>query len=147
MLSAYELNGRKDAILLSQSVKLADKLVHAWVGNNAVPYGQLDFSTNTPVLQVTNIAEAGTLTLEFGLLSQLTGDQKYARLAEGAVRAVMKNVGKLSISAQAVLIRLSSRKRLFPLYPLKVSIRNLESASDPMSCVVSLSGGRSNMGS
>lgn len=91
MLSAYELNGRKDAILLQQAKTLGDKLVHAWTAGHAIPYGQIDFATNTPVNQVSNIAEAGTLTLEFTLLSQLTGDPTYANLAQGAVKAIIQN--------------------------------------------------------
>jgi mannosyl-oligosaccharide alpha-1,2-mannosidase len=38
---------------------------------------------------VTNIAQAGTLSLEFSTLSKHTDNSTYQELAEGAVKAVM----------------------------------------------------------
>ncbi|KIL63151.1 glycoside hydrolase family 47 protein [Amanita muscaria Koide BX008] len=81
LLSAYELTGKQHQVLVQKAQQLADKLAYAWVGANEIPYGDLDFSTNTPVQQSSNIAEAGSLTLEFGTLSKYTNNQKYADLA------------------------------------------------------------------
>ena len=39
-------------------------MAYAWVGQNDVPYGFLNFATNTPEIRGSNIAEAGTLILE-----------------------------------------------------------------------------------
>lgn len=50
-LSAYELNGRKDAILLEKATQVADKLAFAWVGDNQIPFGELNFTTNQPVIE------------------------------------------------------------------------------------------------
>lgn len=50
MLSAYELNGNKDGVLLTQSKILSEKLVHGWVGNNTLPWTTLDFTTDLPVM-------------------------------------------------------------------------------------------------
>lgn len=103
MLSAYELNGRKDAVLLQQATTLADKLIHAWSTGHPIPYGELNFATNQPVVQASNIAEAGTLTLEFTLLSELTGDNTYATLAQEAVKAIMANGAPLpGLPAQGI---------------------------------------------
>lgn len=49
MLSAYELNGGADEVLLTQSKILSEKLVHGWVGNNTLPWTTLDFTTDSPV--------------------------------------------------------------------------------------------------
>lgn len=49
MLSAYELNGGVDQVLLDQSKILSEKLVHGWVGNNTLPWTTLDFTTDSPV--------------------------------------------------------------------------------------------------
>ncbi|KZS96315.1 glycoside hydrolase family 47 protein [Sistotremastrum niveocremeum HHB9708] len=87
-LSAYQLNGEQDKILLEKAQQVADKLAFAWVGNNDVPFGELNFTTNEPIVAASNIAEAGTLTLEWTLLSQLTGNQTYADLAQKSVKHI-----------------------------------------------------------
>lgn len=50
MLSAYELGGKKDDVLIQKAQEVADKLAFAWVGDNAMPYGFVNFSTNTPTV-------------------------------------------------------------------------------------------------
>ncbi|KAF9568668.1 glycoside hydrolase family 47 protein [Agrocybe pediades] len=81
LLSAYELSNQQFPILLEKAKEVGDKLAFAWVGNNDIPFGFLDFSTNTPQIATSNIAEAGTLSLEFETLSKHTGNQTYANLA------------------------------------------------------------------
>ena len=51
LLSAYMLNGEKDAILLTKAQEVANKLAFAWVGTNDIPFGELNFTTNQPVIQ------------------------------------------------------------------------------------------------
>ncbi|KAF8814741.1 glycoside hydrolase family 47 protein [Phlegmacium glaucopus] len=80
LLSSYELSGQKFPALLEKAKEVADKLAFAWVGSNDIPFGFLDFSTNTPTIDTSNIAEAGTLTLEFSTLTKHTGNQTYADL-------------------------------------------------------------------
>ncbi|TFK49101.1 glycoside hydrolase family 47 protein [Heliocybe sulcata] len=80
-LSAYELSGFTHPILVEKAKEVADKLMYAWVGNNSLPYGYLNFTTNEPTVTTTNIAEAGTLTLEYTTLSKYTGNQTYADYA------------------------------------------------------------------
>ncbi|KAF5311116.1 hypothetical protein D9619_007982 [Psilocybe cf. subviscida] len=91
LLSAYELSGFAYPVLVEKSKQLADKLVYAWVGNNDVPYGFVDFSTNSPQQQVTNVAEAGSLTLEWATLSKYTKDDKYRKLAEKSALRIARN--------------------------------------------------------
>jgi len=88
LLSAYELSGEQLPILVTKAQQVADKMAFAWVGNNAVPFGHLDFSTNSPNIATSNIAEAGTLTLEWSTLSKFTGNDTYRQLAEKSVRHV-----------------------------------------------------------
>jgi len=88
LLSAYELSGEKFPALLQKATEVADKLTFAWVGNNDIPYGLLNFSTNTPVVQTSNIAEAGTLVMEWGTLSKHTGNDTYRQLAEKSSRHI-----------------------------------------------------------
>lgn len=84
LLSAYELSGKQSQQLLDKAKEVADKMAHAWVGKNSIPYGHIDFSTNTPSTATSNIAEAGTLTLEWAKLTQYTGNTTYKALAENA---------------------------------------------------------------
>ncbi|KAH9026209.1 glycoside hydrolase family 47 protein [Lactarius pseudohatsudake] len=87
LLSAYELNGQGDQFLVDKAKQLADKLSVAWVQENKIPYGSVDFNTSSP----TSISEAGSLTLEWARLSKYTGDDKYRQLAEGAALAIANN--------------------------------------------------------
>ncbi|KAJ7728424.1 glycoside hydrolase family 47 protein [Mycena maculata] len=50
LLSSYELSGKKYPALVAKAQALADKMTFAWIGDNAVPFGYMDFSTNTPTI-------------------------------------------------------------------------------------------------
>ncbi|KAJ7913537.1 seven-hairpin glycosidase [Mycena leptocephala] len=88
LLSAYELSGEQHPILLTKAKEVADKLAFAWVGNNDLPFGHIDFSDNTPEIAVTNIAEAGTLSLEWFTLSKFTGNATYSDLTAKSVEHI-----------------------------------------------------------
>ncbi|KAJ7737097.1 seven-hairpin glycosidase [Mycena metata] len=83
LLSAYELSDKKYPELLDKARELLTNCE-----NNDIPYGFLDFSTNTPVVQISNIAEAGTLTLEWATLSKYTGNDTYRALAENSAKHI-----------------------------------------------------------
>ncbi|KAJ7163478.1 glycoside hydrolase family 47 protein [Mycena crocata] len=85
LLSAYELSGEKHPILVDKAKQVADKLAFAWVGDNVIPFGHIDFTTNTPDIAVTNIAEVGTLSLEWLTLSKFTKNATYGDLTAKAV--------------------------------------------------------------
>ncbi|KAK0216656.1 glycoside hydrolase family 47 protein [Armillaria nabsnona] len=88
LLSAYELRGNRDDSLLQKAQEIADKLAFAWVGDNDLPFGWIDFSNNKPDVATSNIAEAGTLIMEWATLSKLTGNNTYQELAEKAFRHI-----------------------------------------------------------
>ncbi|KAK1225115.1 hypothetical protein PQX77_011985 [Marasmius sp. AFHP31] len=89
LLSAYELSGGKHEILLQKAKEVADKMAYAWKSHNQrIPYGVLDFSTNTPNIAVNSIAGAGTLDLEWTTLTKHTGNKTYERLTVDAVRTI-----------------------------------------------------------
>ncbi|CCO27119.1 mannosyl-oligosaccharide alpha-1,2-mannosidase [Rhizoctonia solani AG-1 IB] len=103
MLSAYELGGKKNETLIDRSRELGDKLVHAWVGLNDIPYNNLDFSTDTPVLEQSGIAVAGTLVLEWSKLTEYTGNSTYRDLTERAMRRIGTNDSPLpGLPAQGI---------------------------------------------
>ncbi|EJD51241.1 seven-hairpin glycosidase [Auricularia subglabra TFB-10046 SS5] len=91
MLSAYELGGRRDKILVKKAQEVADKLAYAWVGDNAMPYGFVNFTNNVPRVANSNIAEAGTLILEWARLSEYTHNKKYVNLVDKSMRAIATN--------------------------------------------------------
>ncbi|KAF5371789.1 hypothetical protein D9758_003529 [Tetrapyrgos nigripes] len=103
LLSTYELTDKRYPALVDKASQLGDKLSFAWVGNNDIPFGHIDFSSNTPQKENSNIAEAGTLTMEWWALSKYTGNQKYIQFAEKAARRVASNPAPLpGLPAQSI---------------------------------------------
>ncbi|KAG6885423.1 hypothetical protein C0993_001939 [Termitomyces sp. T159_Od127] len=120
MLSAYELSNYQYPVLLEKAQLLGDKLIKAWSGGSDIPWSRLDFASNEPVggtvilfafprfcltfgSRQSNIAEAGTMTMEFGTLSRYTQDSKYRELAERAVRRVASQPAPLpGLPAQGI---------------------------------------------
>ncbi|KAG6896910.1 hypothetical protein C0992_005313 [Termitomyces sp. T32_za158] len=103
MLSAYELSNHQHPTLLEKSQHLGEKLIKAWTGDSDIPWSRLDFTSNKPVGGASNIAEAGTLTMEFGTLSRHTKDPKYRELAERAARRIASQPAPLpGLPAQGV---------------------------------------------
>lgn len=92
LLSSYELGGKTNQKLVDQAVVVADRLLHGWVGNNALPYNGLrNWNTNpTPVTdQGAIIAETGTLILEFDRLSKYSNNATFRNFAAKAMRATI----------------------------------------------------------
>ncbi|KAG7090200.1 hypothetical protein E1B28_011804 [Marasmius oreades] len=56
LLSAYELSGQNHGVLLDKAKQVADKMAFAWKQPNRIPYGNIDFSTNTPTVGLVRIA-------------------------------------------------------------------------------------------
>ncbi|KAF8183135.1 glycoside hydrolase family 47 protein [Pholiota molesta] len=103
LLSAYELSGRKYPDLLTKAEELGDKLAFAWDSSNDIPYNELDFTTNTPQRDTSNIAQAGTLTLEWATLSKYTGNDTYQALAEKSARHIAQGSAPLpGLPAQGI---------------------------------------------
>ncbi|KAG2156713.1 glycoside hydrolase family 47 protein [Suillus bovinus] len=86
-ISAYELSGEQYPVLVEKAQDLADQMTYAWVSQNqSIPYGYMDFNSHQPTIATSNIAEAGTLTLEWNRLSLYTGNSTYQTLAEKSVQ-------------------------------------------------------------
>ncbi|KAJ7064868.1 glycoside hydrolase family 47 protein [Mycena amicta] len=103
LLSAYELSGKKYPALLAKAKEVGDKMAYAWVGDNPVPYGFLDFATNTPTIATSNIAEAGTLSLEGFVLSKYTHNATYANNTAKSVAHIANLAAPLpGLAAQGI---------------------------------------------
>jgi len=90
-ISAYELSEKKYPVLIEKAQDLADQMVYAWVGEQSIPYGFMNFTTHQPTVATSNIAEAGTLTLEWNRLSEYTGNSTYQELAEKSVQHIINS--------------------------------------------------------
>ncbi|KAJ7824748.1 glycoside hydrolase family 47 protein [Mycena olivaceomarginata] len=103
LLSAYELSDEKFPVLVTKAQEVADKMAFGWVGNNDVPYGFMDFSTNTPQRSTSNIAEAGTLSLEWFTLSKHTNNATYGNLTSRSVKRIASLASPLpGLAAQGI---------------------------------------------
>ncbi|MFO7768027.1 MAG: GH92 family glycosyl hydrolase, partial [bacterium] len=88
LISAYQLDGEEG--FLELAVDLADRLLPAFDSPTGMPYTRVNLRTGEVRWPVNNPAEIGTLMLEFGTLSKLTGDPVYYRKAKGAVTGLFE---------------------------------------------------------
>ena len=85
LLSGYELTGDKRLLALADD--LGTRLLPAFDSPTGMPYQYVNLRTGKTRGAVSNPAETGTLILEFGTLSKLTGDQRFYAKARRALVA------------------------------------------------------------
>ncbi|KAF9236657.1 glycoside hydrolase family 47 protein [Melanogaster broomeanus] len=86
-LSAYELSGYQYDILVDKAEQLAQQMAYAWVGNNVIPYNDIDFTGHKPTIANRSIAVAGTVSRFLRtLVSLYTKNDTYRRLVEESVQ-------------------------------------------------------------
>jgi ER degradation enhancer, mannosidase alpha-like 2 len=83
LLSSYQLSGDKRLLALAQD--LADRLLPAFDSPTGMPYVEVNLRTGKVRNPETNPAEVGTLLIEFGALSKLTGKPVYYDKAKRAL--------------------------------------------------------------
>ncbi|KAF9049289.1 seven-hairpin glycosidase [Hymenopellis radicata] len=89
LLSAFELGGKNDTLLVQKAAELANKMAFAWRDKTQlIPFGFLDFTANTPTIATSNIAEAGSLVLEWSTMTKYSGNATYTQLTEGALKHI-----------------------------------------------------------
>ncbi|TMW56240.1 hypothetical protein Poli38472_008888 [Pythium oligandrum] len=78
--------------LLTLAVDLGDRLMPAFDTPTGIPYGTVNLRHGVPKGETTvaSTAGAGSLSMEFTMLSALTGDAKYATASRKAVRALFE---------------------------------------------------------
>ena len=86
LISAYQLDG--DPRFLQLATDLGDRLAPAFASPTGMPYRRVNLRSGATSGSVNNPAEIGTLTLEFGALSRLTGNPAYYEAAKRGVMAV-----------------------------------------------------------
>lgn len=95
LLSAYQMQG--DPRWLELATDLGDRLLPAFASPTGLPYVRVNLATGATEGSENNPAEIGTLTLEFGLLSELTGDPRYHDAVKGAVTRVFEQRSSLGL--------------------------------------------------
>ena len=83
LLSAYEMDGEPRFLELARD--LADRLMPIYRSPTGMPYRYVNLRTGVVRDSLNNPAEIGTAMLEFGSLSELTGDRRYYDAAKRAV--------------------------------------------------------------
>jgi mannosidase alpha-like ER degradation enhancer 2 len=83
LLSAYELSGDRQLLALAED--LGKRLLPAFDSPTGLPYVYVNLKTGKTQGTATNPAETGSLLLEFGTLSKLTGNPMYFDKAKRAL--------------------------------------------------------------
>jgi hypothetical protein len=85
--------------LLTLASDLGERLLPAFVTATGIPYHRINLRHGVRADETSeaNTAGAGTLTLEFGTLSRLTGDDRFADAARGAVAALFARRSQLDL--------------------------------------------------
>ncbi len=86
LLTAFQMDG--DPRFLELATELADRMLPAFESATGMPYVRVNLRTGEREWQVNNPAEIGTLMLEFGALSRITGNPVYYDAAKTAITAV-----------------------------------------------------------
>jgi mannosidase alpha-like ER degradation enhancer 2 len=100
LLSSYELTG--DKRLLSLAEDLGNRLLPVFNSPTGLPYVYVNLHTGQIRDAVTNPAETGTLLLEFGTLSKLTGKPVFYEKAKRAVVETFKRRSPLGLVGESI---------------------------------------------
>jgi hypothetical protein len=88
LLSSYQLTGDKSLLALAED--LGNRLLPVFESPTGLPYRYVNLKTGKVRDAKTNPAEAGTLLIEFGTLSKLTGRPIFYEKAKRALVAIYK---------------------------------------------------------
>jgi ER degradation enhancer, mannosidase alpha-like 2 len=100
LLSSYQLTG--DQRLLSLAEDLGNRLLPVFNSPTGLPYVYVNLRTGQTRDSVTNPAETGTLLLEFGTLSKLTGRPVFYEKAKRALVETFRRRSPLGLVGQSI---------------------------------------------
>jgi len=106
-LGDFRLHGYNDE-LLTLALDLGNRLLPAFEGTaTGIPFPRVVLNEGVPfyVINETCTAGAGTLLLEFGLLSRLSGDHRFERAARRAVRGLWDRRSPKSLLGNVINIQ------------------------------------------
>jgi len=118
LLSAHLACG--DPVLLAKAKDLADRLMKAFDASpHGLPYRYVNLKTGAVRDPETNLAEIGTYATEFGLLGQLTGDDRYYAAAKRAMKHALdmrSSLGLMAANIHAETGQFTSRNASIDVY-------------------------------
>lgn len=100
LLSAYQLTG--DQRLLDMAHDLGKRLLPVFDSPTGLPYTHVNLHTGQVRGAVSNPAETGTLLLEFGTLSKLTGDPVFYAKAKRALVETFNRRSKIGLVGASI---------------------------------------------
>lgn len=100
LLSSYQLTN--DKRLLDLARDLGDRLLPAFRSPTSMPYVHVNLKTGAVRDSISNPAEIGTLLIEYGALSMLTGDAKYYNTAKFALLQLYGARSKIDLVGQNI---------------------------------------------
>jgi mannosidase alpha-like ER degradation enhancer 2 len=100
LLSSYQLTG--DQRLLSLAEDLGNRLLPVFNSPTGLPYVHVNLHTGQIRDAVTNPAETGTLLLEFGTLSKLTGKPVFYEKAKRALVETFRRRSPLGLVGESI---------------------------------------------
>jgi mannosidase alpha-like ER degradation enhancer 2 len=100
LLSSYQLTG--DKRLLALALDLGRRLLPVFNSPTGLPYVYVNLRTGAVRDPITNPAETGTLLLEFGTLSKLTGDPIFYDKAKCALVETFKRRSSIGLVGEGI---------------------------------------------
>ena len=93
----------KNEVLLTKAKELADRLLPAFTKSpTGMPYRFVNLHSGAVSKPANFVAEIGTNLSEFGMLSKLTGDDRYYQIAKRAAQAVFERRSTLDLIATTI---------------------------------------------
>jgi mannosidase alpha-like ER degradation enhancer 2 len=103
LLSAYQSTGEKKFLQLADD--LGTRLLPVFNSPTGLPFVYINLKTGAVRGDTTNPAEAGTLLIEFGTLSKLTGKTIYYEKAKKALVELFRRRSDLGLVGQTINVR------------------------------------------
>ena len=103
LLSSYQLTGDKRLLALADD--LGTRLLPAFNSPTGMPYVYVNLKTGAVRGEVTNPAEVGTLLIEFGTLSKLTGKPVYYEKAKRALVEVYNRRSPIGLVGSSINVK------------------------------------------
>jgi len=100
LLSGYQMTG--DERLLEKATELGTRLLPAFASKTGLPYVNVNLHSGATNGTATNPAETGTLLLEFGVLSRLTGKPEFEAAAKRALVETYKRRSALDLVGSSI---------------------------------------------